>query len=113
MNKKGKKGMIGKKLSKKSETHGNKSKIGKGGQDCMTIIFWRSQTRWGGNMSKKGKIGKKLFKKLETHGNKSKICKEGQVYMTTIFKDRKQGGVATWVRKVRFEKKNQKIGDPR
>ena len=74
------------------ETNGNKSKIGKGGQDCMTIIFWRSQTRWGGNMSKKGKkgkIGKNLLKKLETHGNKSKIGKGGQVSMTTIFEDLK------------------------
>ena len=40
------------------ETHGNRSKIGKGGQDCMAIIYWRSQTRWCGNMSKKGKIEK-------------------------------------------------------
>ena len=50
------------------ETHGNRSKIGKGGQDCMTIIFWRSQTRWGGNMSKigkKGKIGKEIVQKIE------------------------------------------------
>ena len=86
------------------ETHGNRSKIGKGGQDCMAIIHWRSQTRWGGNMSKngkKGKIGKKLSKNLETHGNKSKISKGCQVCMTTIFEDLKQGGVVIWVRKVR------------
>ena len=66
--------------------------------------FWRSQTRWGGNMSKKGKIGKKLSKKSETHGNKSKIGKGHQVCMTTIFEDLKQGGVVIWVRKVRLEK---------
>ena len=72
----------------KMETNGNKSKIGKGGQDCMTIIFWRSQTSWGDNMSKKGKkgkIGKKLLKKSETNGNKSKIGKGGQDCMTIIF----------------------------
>ena len=39
MSKKGKKGKIGKILSKKSETHGNKSKIGKGRQFFMTTIF--------------------------------------------------------------------------
>ena len=83
------------------ETNGNKSKIGKGGQDCMTIIFWRSQTSWGGNMSKKGKkgkIGKRNSKKMETHGNKSKISRGCQVCMTTIFEDLKQGGVVIWVR---------------
>ena len=48
----------------KMETNGNKSKIGKGGQDCMTIIFWRSQIRLGGNMSKKGKKGK-IEKKIK------------------------------------------------
>ena len=39
MSKKGKKGKIGKKLSKKLETNGNKSKICKEGQVCMTTIF--------------------------------------------------------------------------
>ena len=39
MNKKSKKGKIVKKLSKNSETHGNKSKICKEGQVCMTTIF--------------------------------------------------------------------------
>ena len=52
---------------KKMDTHGNKSKLGEGGQDCMAIIYWRSQTRWGGNMSKngkKGKIGKRIVQKI-------------------------------------------------
>ena len=39
MSKKGKKGKIGKKLSKNLEAHGNKSKICKEGQVCMTTIF--------------------------------------------------------------------------
>ena len=39
MSKKGKKGKIGKNLSEKTETHGNKSKISKGCQVCMTTIF--------------------------------------------------------------------------
>ena len=40
MSKKGKKCKIEKKkLSNKLETHGNKSKIGKKGQDCMTTIL--------------------------------------------------------------------------
>ena len=39
MSKKGKKGKIGRKLSKKLETHGNKSKIGKGGQVSMKTIL--------------------------------------------------------------------------
>ena len=39
MSKNGKKGKIGKKLSKNLETHGNKSKISKGCQVCMTTIF--------------------------------------------------------------------------
>ena len=76
-------------IVKKMETHRNKSKLGKGGQDCMAIIYWRSQTRWGGNMSKngkKGKIGKILSKNLETHSNKSKIRKGCQVCVTTMLK---------------------------
>ena len=39
MSKKGKKGKIGKKNSKKLETHSNKSKIGKGGQVSMKTLF--------------------------------------------------------------------------
>ena len=39
MSKKGKKGKIGKKLFKKSETHGNKSKICREGLDCKATIF--------------------------------------------------------------------------
>ena len=56
-----------KKSLKKLETHGNKSKICKEGQDCKTTFFLRFQTRWGGNMSKKGnkgKIGKKIVQKI-------------------------------------------------
>ena len=57
MCKKGKKGKIEKNCPKiwDLEIHDNKSKIGKEGQDCMTTIFWRSETRWSCNMSKKGK----------------------------------------------------------
>ena len=54
MSKNGKKGKIGKKLSKNLETHGNKSKVSKGRQVCMTT-FLKISNEVGGNMSKKSK----------------------------------------------------------
>ena len=84
-----------KKLSKKLETHGNKSKICKEGQVCMTTIFkdlkqdgvviWVRKVR-------KVRLRKELSKKSEIHGNKSKIGMEGQDYITTLLEDLKQDG---------------------
>ena len=111
MSKKGKKGKIGKILSKKSETHGNKSKICKEGQDCKTTIF--EDLKQGGvviwvRKVRKVRLEKKLSKKLETHGNKSKICKEGRDCMTTSFEDQTRwgGNMSKKCKKGKIRKKN-------